>query len=99
MNSDQQAAVVSALKQAGITQQRPLGGVGASGSLAGQLAMAKKSLQEPEAAPHITPAGAFQLERKGSGDVQEVVVGLKREIPKASQMDGNISADDFDRIW
>jgi hypothetical protein len=98
MNTEQQDAVVAALRSAGITPMKSLGGASASIGLSGQLAAAKRSLSEPEAAPNITPAGRMQIERKGDGDVQEMFVGAKREI-KPRELDGTMTDTEFERLW
>ena len=67
-------------------------------SILAAVASAQKSLGEPEAQPSIRAIGAFQIVQKGSGDVLEMEVGPRREI-KRDKLDGNISADSFDRLW
>lgn len=66
-------------------------------AVATAISTAKGSLEE-HAAPEVTPAGAFQIERQGSGDVQALEVVKKREV-KVESLDGNITSDAFDRIW
>ena len=55
------------------------------------------SLQAP-APLSVTKAGAFQIERTGTGDVQEMVVGKARKLDP-TKLDGNISGDAFDKLW
>lgn len=63
----------------------------------GKVTDAIRSLQEPEPTK-VLQAGNFNITRKGEGDVQEVVVGTGKAV-KADKIDGNISADEFDRLW
>jgi hypothetical protein len=98
MNQVQQDAVVAALRSAGVTPMKPLGGLPGTGSVLGAVSAAKRSLAEPEAAPNITPAGRMQIERKGDGDVQEMFVGAKREI-KPRELDGTMTDAEFERLW
>lgn len=73
--------------------------VPASVSIKAQTLGALKSLEEPEALPNVTPAGAMQIERKGEGAVQELVIGPKRAQAKTKSLDGNISNTEFERVW
>lgn len=63
----------------------------------GILEKAVKSLQVPEPTKSIQ-AGSFNITRKGEGDVQEMSVG-QGKVLKAEKLDGNISADAFDKLW
>lgn len=53
-------------------------------------------VEEPEL--FVTKVGPLQLERLGAGDVQELSIGKERKADPL-KLDGNISANDFERAW
>lgn len=60
---------------------------------------AVQSLHQPvEPDVFVTKVGALQIERKGAGDVQELQIGKERK-PEPNKLDGNISPNDFERVW
>jgi hypothetical protein len=102
MNSAQKAAVAQAFHDylgSGPTPKGPVFSPAASVSLKSQTSAALKSLEEPEAQPNVIRVGAVQIERKGGGDVQEVNIAPKRDLPKTKSLDGNITNSEFERVW